>query len=106
MEMFSGGYPLEGGRKLYPVLAPVLITVGYLMMKNVARIQWDDFTEGLPAFLCICLMMFTFSVTEGIAMGFVATSLLKLFSGRYRETSWVIHLMSVLFLLRWIFLFE
>ena len=104
VEMISGGYPSEGGVRLYPVLAPVLIVVGFLMMKNVARIAWDDFSEGFPAFMAICLMMFTFNITEGIAMGFVATSVLKTAAGRFRQTSWVIHLMSVLFIVRWVFL--
>jgi AGZA family xanthine/uracil permease-like MFS transporter len=104
VKMVSGGYALDDGRVLYPVLAPVLIFVGFLMMRSVTRIDWEDLTEGFPAFLCICLMMFTFSITEGIAMGFVATSVLKLFSGRLRETSWVIHTLSVLFLLRWVLL--
>lgn len=104
VKMISGGYALEDDRILYPVLAPVLILVGFLMVKNVTRIFWGDVTEGLPAFLGICLMMFTFSITEGIAMGFVATSVLKTASGRFRETSWVIHTMAVIFVLRWIFL--
>ncbi|MBU0754271.1 MAG: NCS2 family permease [Planctomycetes bacterium] len=104
VRMISGGVSLENGRTLYPVLAPVLIMVGFLMMRNVIHIAWTDLTEGFPAFLCICLMMFTFSITEGIAIGFVTTSVLKLFSGRLRDTSWVIHLMSVLFLLRYLFL--
>jgi AGZA family xanthine/uracil permease-like MFS transporter len=104
VEMISGGCELEDGRNLYPVLAPVLIMVGFLMMKNVVRINWQDFTEGFPAFLAICLMMFTFSITEGIAMGFVATTALKTVSGRFRETSWIIHVVSILFLIRWIFL--
>ncbi|MHC4945362.1 MAG: NCS2 family permease [Planctomycetota bacterium] len=104
VRMISGGYPMEDGRTLYPILAPVLMMVGFLMMRNVIRIAWEDLTEGLPAFLCISLMMYTFSITEGIAMGFIATSALKLFSGRFKETSWVIHVMSILFLLRWIFM--
>jgi AGZA family xanthine/uracil permease-like MFS transporter len=104
VEMFSGGCDAGDGHILYPVLAPVLILVGFLMMKSVTRIAWDDFTEGMPAFLAICLMMFTFSITEGIAIGFVATTVLKSVTGRMREVSWMIHVMSVLFVLRWIFL--
>jgi AGZA family xanthine/uracil permease-like MFS transporter len=106
VEMISGGYTPEEGAKLYPVLAPVLIMVGFLMMRNVAKIAWKDLTDGFPAFLCICVMMFSHSVTEGIAMGFVATSVLKLASGRFREVSWVIHIMSLFFALRWVFLME
>jgi len=104
LSMFSKPFIIEGGAKLYPVIAPVLIVVGFLMMKNVSRINWSDFTDGFPCFLAICLMMFTFSITEGIAIGFVATSVLKCVTMRNKEVSPLIHIMSVLFVLRWIFL--
>ncbi len=104
VKMISGGFPLADGRVIHPVLGPVLIMVGYLMIRNVTRIEWSDFTEGFPAFLAICFMMFTFSITEGIAIGFVATTVLKTASGGFSKVSPVIHVMSLLFALRWVFL--
>ncbi|MFQ5950246.1 MAG: solute carrier family 23 protein, partial [Nitrospiria bacterium] len=102
-EMIGGEY-LYQGMKLHPVIAPALMIVGYLMMKGVARIDWEDLTEGIPAFLTIIIMPMTISITEGIAFGFISYSLLKLVSGRGREAHWVIHLFAVLFIIRYLFL--
>ena len=88
----------------YPVLAPALIVVGSMMLRSLARLQWDDATEFLPAFLTIVLIPVTFSITEGIAFGFIAYSLLKLVTGRGREAHWVFHLIALILALRYIFL--
>ncbi|MGD9015644.1 MAG: NCS2 family permease, partial [Candidatus Omnitrophota bacterium] len=62
------------------------------------------YTEAIPCFLTLTTMAFTFSITEGIAFGFISYSLLKLFSGRFYEVHWMIYLFSFLFVLRYIFL--
>jgi AGZA family xanthine/uracil permease-like MFS transporter len=104
VKMIGGGYPAEGGLYLYPVIAPALIIVGCIMLKNVVKIQWSDYTEAIPCFLTLTIMAFTFSITEGIAFGFISYSLLKLFSRRFKEVHWMIYLFAFLFVLRYIFL--
>jgi AGZA family xanthine/uracil permease-like MFS transporter len=86
------------------VVAPALILVGTLMMREVRRIEWDDATEAIPAFLTIVVMPLAISITEGIAFGFVAVVLLKLATGRRGELHWLIYLFAGLFALRYAFL--
>ncbi|MEW6127735.1 MAG: NCS2 family permease [Acidobacteriota bacterium] len=108
----SGGYPITesvliGGASvtrrftLYPITASALIVVGSFMMRNVRDIDWDDFTESLPAFLTMAMIPLTFSITDGIAFGFIAYALLKLVSGRWREAHWLVYLFAFLFVLRY-----
>ena len=105
VKMIGGGYiPDEGGITLYPVVAPALIIVGCIMIKNVVRIKWSDLTEAIPCFLTLTTMVFSFSITEGIAFGFISYSLLKLLSGKAGEVHWIIYLFAFLFILRYIFL--
>jgi AGZA family xanthine/uracil permease-like MFS transporter len=70
-------------------------------MRNVRDIDWDDYTESLPAFLTLVLIPFTFNITDGIAFGFIAYALLKLVTGRGREAHWLIYLFAALFILRY-----
>ncbi len=104
VKMIGGGYASDGGLILYPVIAPALIIVGCIMLKNVVKIQWSDYTEAIPCFLTLTTMAFTFSITEGIAFGFISYSLLKLVSRRVKEAHWIIYLFAFLFVLRYIFL--
>ncbi|NIA07500.1 MAG: NCS2 family permease [Actinobacteria bacterium] len=89
---------------LYPVTAPALIVVGFLMMSNVGRIKWSQVTEGIPAFLTIILMPLTFSISHGLAIGFISYPLLKALSGQARKVHWLIYALAGLFVLRYIFL--
>ncbi len=100
--MFGGGYQTSEGTTLYPVIAPALIIVGTLMMKGVRLIAWDDPTEAVPAFLTIIIMPLSVSITDGIAFGFIAFTLLKLAAGRHREVHWLVKLFAVLFLVRYV----
>lgn len=102
--MIGGGYEAGNGVRLYPVVAPVLILIGSMMLKAVRNIRWDEPTEAIPAFLTLMTMPATVSITEGIAFGFVSYSLLKLLTGRGREPHWLIYLFSALFLLRYLVL--
>ncbi len=97
-----GGEYVYKGLTLHPVIAPPLIIVGYLMMKCVTRINWDDLTEAVPSFLTIIIMPLTVSITEGIAFGFISLSFLKLISGRGKEVHWLIYFISILFIVRYI----
>ncbi|NOX37742.1 MAG: NCS2 family permease [Calditrichaeota bacterium] len=104
VKMIGGGIEYGEGLHLYPVVAPALIIVGCFMMKNVRRIQWDDFTESIPAFLTIMLMPTTFSITEGMAFGFISFTLLKAVAGRLQEVPWLIRIFALLFVFRYLFL--
>ena len=104
IQMVGAGYPVGENAILYPVIAPALIIVGSLMLKNVVHIDWDDVTESIPAFLTLLMMPLTFSITEGIAFGFISYALLKVISGQGRQVHWLIHLFAVLFVARYIWL--
>ncbi len=101
VSMIGGGYDAGGGVTLYPVVAPALILVGTMMVRGVRRIDWDDPTEALPAFLTIMVMPLTISITDGIAFGFVAWVVLKLARGRAAEVHWLLYVFAVLFLFRY-----
>lgn len=89
---------------LYPVTAPALIIVGCFMMKNVRKIEWDDMTEAIPAFITIILMPLTFSIAHGLSIGFISYPLIKLLSGRGREVHWLVYSLAALLMLRYILL--
>jgi AGZA family xanthine/uracil permease-like MFS transporter len=112
VQMISGGFAvhdvitiegqqIERAFTLYPVTSPALIVVGSLMIRSVRDIEWDDFTEAFPAFLTLVLMPLTFSITDGIAFGFISHALLKLVSGRAREAHWLIYVFALLFIARY-----
>jgi len=86
--------------------APALIIVGALMMESVRHINFSDFTEALPAFLTIALMPFTYSIANGVSAGLVFYPLLKLISGRGKEVHWIIYVLAVLVVVRFVFLAE
>lgn len=87
----------------YPVIAPVLIIIGCYMLPTVRSIQWDDFSEAIPAFLTIVIMQFAMSITDGIAWGFVSFALLKLFTGKACQCPAMVYICSVLFVLYYAF---
>jgi AGZA family xanthine/uracil permease-like MFS transporter len=105
VRMIGGGYAVEGG-VLYPVTAPALIIVGTLMMSGVTKIDWRDFTEAIPAFLTIVIMPYAYSITEGIAVGFIFYTLLKLVTGKIREVHPILIIFTILFVLRYVFLMQ
>jgi AGZA family xanthine/uracil permease-like MFS transporter len=84
--------------------APALILVGALMCGSVAKVKWDDFSEAVPAFLTLVVTPLTFSIATGLSLGLLSFTFLKLFTGKYREISPLIWVLSVLFLLRYAFL--
>lgn len=84
--------------------SPALILVGALMCGAVARVKWDDFTDAVPAFLTVIATPLTFSIATGLSMGLLSFTFLKMFAGRRREISGLIWVLSILFLLRYIFL--
>jgi adenine/guanine/hypoxanthine permease len=103
-QMVGEGYRLSNGSQIYPVVAPALIVVGSMMLRNISKIRWEDATEAIPAFLTMVIMPFAFSITEGIAFGFISFSLLKLVTRRAREVHGLVYLFAALFVVRYIFL--
>jgi adenine/guanine/hypoxanthine permease len=84
--------------------APALILVGALMCSSVAKVDWGDFTDAVPAFLTLIATPLTFSIATGLSLGLLSFTFLKLFTGRHKEISPLIWILSALFLLRYAFL--
>ncbi|RKD29041.1 NCS2 family permease [Thermohalobacter berrensis] len=80
--------------------APALIVVGALMMTSITEINFEDFSEGLPAFLTIAIMPFSYSIANGIAAGIIFYPLTKLFVGKGKEVHPGIYFLAILFILR------
>ncbi|AHE60138.1 adenine permease [Escherichia albertii KF1] len=80
--------------------AGALIFVGVLMTSSLARVNWDDFTESVPAFITTVMMPFTFSITEGIALGFMSYCIMKVCTGRWRELNLCVVVVAALFALK------
>nr|WP_319001040.1 NCS2 family permease [Clostridium algidicarnis] len=83
-------------------IAPILIIIGSLMIKNVLNIDLNDFTEGFPAFLIIAMIPLTFSIVDGMAFGFVAYPIVKLASKKHKEISVPMYIISFMFLINFI----
>lgn len=84
--------------------APALILVGALMMAHTAEIDWADLRCSIPAFLTIAGIPMTFSIANGLALGFVSYAALHAATGRTREISWAVYLLAALLTLRFLYL--
>ncbi len=80
--------------------APALIVVGSMMMTAVAEIAWTDPETSIPAFLTMTAIPLTYSIANGLAFGFCAYTLIKIFRGQFRQVSWMVYALTALFLLR------
>lgn len=80
--------------------APALLFVAGLMLRELGDVHWDDLSESVPAALCTLAMPFTYSIANGLAFGFIAYAVLKLFTGRAREVHSAVWVVAVLFVLR------
>ncbi|MCT4601963.1 MAG: NCS2 family permease [Marinifilum sp.] len=83
--------------------APALVIVGLFMMSPILKVDLNDFTEAIPAFLCIIMMPLTFSIADGIVFGMLSFVILKLLTGRYKEISPVMIVIAVLFIIKFYF---
>jgi AGZA family xanthine/uracil permease-like MFS transporter len=104
IKMIGGGYASAGGALLHPVTAPALIIVGSMMLHSIVRIDWNDYTESIPAFLTIVLIPLTFSIATGIAFGFISYASIKLLTGQGKKVSWLVYLLAAIFILRFVYL--
>lgn len=83
--------------------AGALVYVGVLMTSSLTRVKWNDLTESVPAFITAVMMPFSFSITEGIALGFIAYCAMKLGTGKWREIGPCVIVVTLLFILKMVF---
>lgn len=82
--------------------AGALVFVGILMASSLIEVQWDDLTEATPAFITTAMMPFTYSITEGIAFGFISYCVMKAFTGRIKEINPAVAVVSLLFVIKFV----
>lgn len=95
--------PLAGMVPPYAA-AGALIYVGVLMTSSLARVNWQDLTESVPAFITAVMMPFSFSITEGIALDFISYCVMKIGTGRLRDLSPCVVIVALLFVLKIVFI--
>lgn len=84
--------------------APALIIVGLLMVEPIINISWDDFSESIPAFVCMIMMPLTYSISNGILLGMIAYVLMNMICGNFRRITLAMYIMAILFILKFIFI--
>lgn len=85
--------------------APALIIVGFMMISSIMNVDFNDYTEAIPAFLATIAMPFAYSISEGISLGVISYVVINICTGhyRYKNTSGVIYILAILFVLKYIF---
>jgi AGZA family xanthine/uracil permease-like MFS transporter len=84
--------------------APALILVGSLMLSTVSEIRWHDPLVAVPSFLTLVLIPFTYSIANGLGFGVISWAALHLVTGKFRRQDWLLYVLAVLFLARFIYL--
>jgi AGZA family xanthine/uracil permease-like MFS transporter len=84
--------------------APALILVGCMMLATISEIHWNDPLVAIPAFLTLVLIPLTYSIANGLGFGVIAWAVLHLATGHYRKQDWLLYILAVLFLARFIYL--
>lgn len=84
--------------------APALIIVGLLMVEPIVRIPFNDFSESIPAFVCIVTMPFTYSISNGILMGMIVYVVLNMMCGNFKKITPTMYILTLLFILKFIFM--
>lgn len=84
--------------------APALVVVGFLMMTSITKIDFEDYTEAIPCFICMIAMPFMYSISEGISLGIISYVLVNVIGGRAKEKkiSMVMYVLAILFLLKYV----
>lgn len=85
--------------------APALVLVGLMMMESVTKIDFTDFSEALPAFICIITMPLTYSISNGILIGMITYVLMNVICGNFKKITPVMYILTVLFILKFTFIF-
>ena len=84
--------------------APALVLVGLMMMEPVTKIKFDDFSESIPAFICIIVMPLTYSISNGILIGMITYVLMNMICGNFKKITPVMYILAVIFILNYIFI--
>ena len=84
--------------------APVLILVGLLMIEPIKKIPFHDFTESIPAFICIIMMPLTYSISHGILLGMISYVIINVLCGKFKNITITMYILAVLFVLKYIYL--
>ena len=84
--------------------APALIIVGLLMIEPITKIPFGDFSESIPAFVCIIMMPLTYSISNGILLGMIAYIVMNVVSGKFKKISVTMYILAILFILKFIFI--
>ena len=84
--------------------APVLIIVGLLMLEPITKINFTDFSEAIPSFVCLLMMPMTYSISNGILLGIISYVVLNALCGKFKKLTPTICILSVLFVLKYIFI--
>ena len=84
--------------------APALIIVGLLMLEPIKKIQLDDFSESIPAFVCLITMPLTYSISNGILLGMIAYVLMNIIMGNFKKLTPTTYILAILFILKFIFI--
>ena len=84
--------------------APALILVGVLMSQSLAFVKWHDFTDALPAFITMLATPLAFSIATGLSLGLISYTVVKLAAGKFREINALVWILTVLFILRYVYL--
>ena len=84
--------------------APALIIVGLLMLEPVKNIPFEDFSESIPAFVCLIAMPLTYSISNGILLGMIAYVLMNMICGKFKKLSPMMYILAILFILKYIFI--
>jgi adenine/guanine/hypoxanthine permease len=97
----GGGYAV-GNELFHPVTAPALVIVGSLMVKSIAKINWDDISETVPAYLTFIGIPLTYSITDGMSFGFISYPIMKLFRGKAKEIHPIMWVLFAVFVFRFV----
>jgi len=84
--------------------APALILVGALMTQSIALVTWADLTEALPAFVTLLATPLTFSIATGLSLGLITYTVVKVAAGKFRDVSALLWVLTLLFILRYVYL--
>jgi AGZA family xanthine/uracil permease-like MFS transporter len=86
-----------------PITASALVIVGSMMMRNARKVDWDDYSEGIPAFLVAMGIPLTYSIADGLAIGFISYPIVKLIGGRGRSVGWLMYALAAILLAYFVF---
>jgi AGZA family xanthine/uracil permease-like MFS transporter len=84
--------------------APVLIIVGLLMLEPIRNIDFSEYTESIPAFICIIVMPLSYSISDGILIGMICYVVLNMLCGKFKRLTIVMYILAILFVLKYLFI--